>query len=190
MSTSALGSAHERGLSGGEQIMCIIHSDAGLTGEQWPLPIPHFVTSSVLRSFGASRLSPALWPDSFCLFPFPFFPSGPRAYLPLSGLIASSFFLFLSFLRVVLLAGFRLVWFVVAWPFRSSDVLWGDKHLGIAGTFSPAPGCVPAHVVQRSLSGLGGPAARSNTPSPAGSWPIGVLHLATLLVCNSATLSA
>jgi hypothetical protein len=69
-------------------------------------------------------------------------------------------------------------------------VLWGDKHLGIAGAFSPAPGCVPAHVVQRSLSGLGGPAARSNTPSPAGSRPIGVLHSATLLVCNSATLSA
>jgi hypothetical protein len=143
------------------------------TFRRWPdrraVASPPSPISSRLRSFG---------------------PSGPRAYLPLSGRIASAFFPFLSFLRVVLLAGFRLVWFVVAWPFRSSYVLWGDKHLGIAGTFSPAPGCVPAHVVQRSLSGLGGPAARSNTPSPAGSWPIDVLHSVTLLVCNSATLSA
>jgi hypothetical protein len=56
-----------------------------------------------------------------------FGPSGPRAYLPLSGRIASAFF---PFLWVVLLAGFRLVWFVLAWPYRSSYVLWGDNTWG------------------------------------------------------------
>jgi hypothetical protein len=125
--------------------MCIIHSDAGLTGEQWPLPHPPF-----RHVFG---------------------PSGPRAYLPLSGRIASAFFPFLSFLRVVLLAGFRLVWFVVAWPFRSSYVLWGDKHLGIAGTFSPLPAvCRPtsSREVSRGLADRRRPAPTLHPPQGPG----------------------
>ena len=79
VSTSALGGAHERGLSGGEQIVCIIQLDA-----RWP---------------GGKAVAS---------LPSPF--------------------------RHVLL-GLTVL--------RFSCVLWVDKHLDIARTFSPAPRCEP-----------------------------------------------